>query len=113
MRLSRKSIYALRVLPHLAEASSDKPISITRLAAAEDVPIKYLEQIFAALRKSGLLVSEMGVRGGYRVLSLRPARFVKGLVSALFLPWAIDSHCSPCPKKRPRDVIPSTAGAPR
>lgn len=67
MRLSRKSIYALRVLPHLAEASSDKPISITRLAAAEDVPIKYLEQIFAALRKSGLLVSEMGVRGGYRL----------------------------------------------
>ena len=65
MKLSHKSIYALRVLPHLAMAYGGKPISVAQLAQLEDLPIKYLEQILTSLQKSGLLVSRRGKAGGY------------------------------------------------
>ncbi|MCK4305437.1 MAG: Rrf2 family transcriptional regulator [Candidatus Eisenbacteria sp.] len=65
MKLSRKGIYALRVLPHLAEAYGKAPLSVSQLADLEDVPAKYLEQILSTLRKQGLLVSERGKDGGY------------------------------------------------
>jgi len=65
MRLSRKSIYALRVMPHLAAAYGRAPLSVAELARAEDVPPKYLEQILSTLRQRGLLVSERGKEGGY------------------------------------------------
>jgi Rrf2 family protein len=65
MKLSRKGVYALRVLPHLAAAYGREPLSVAELARAEDVPPKYLEQILSTLRKQGLLVSERGKEGGY------------------------------------------------
>lgn len=65
MKLSRKSIYALRVLPHLARQSGGEPLSVAQLAETEDLPLKYLEQILSTLKKSGLLVSERGQSGGY------------------------------------------------
>lgn len=65
MKLSRKSIYALRVLPHLARAYGETHLSAADLALAEDVPVKYLEQILTTLRKQGLLVSAQGKHGGY------------------------------------------------
>ncbi|MCK4413353.1 MAG: Rrf2 family transcriptional regulator [Candidatus Eisenbacteria sp.] len=65
MKLSRKSVYALRVLPHLAQAYGGPPISVSQLGRAESVPTKYLEQILVTLRKQGLLVSERGKEGGY------------------------------------------------
>ncbi|MFH1279464.1 MAG: Rrf2 family transcriptional regulator [Candidatus Eisenbacteria bacterium] len=70
MKLSSKSLYALRVLPHLAEAYGKKPLSVAHLARTEDLPAKYLEQILSTLKKQGLLVSERGKDGGY---SLRKA----------------------------------------
>ena len=65
MKLSRKGVYALRVLPHLAKSFGNAPISVTQLCEKEKVPPKYLEQILSTLRKSGLLVSERGKDGGY------------------------------------------------
>jgi Rrf2 family protein len=65
MKLSRKGIYALRVLPHLAESYGGDPLSVAHLAEVEAIPLKYLEQILTILRKSGLLVSSRGKAGGY------------------------------------------------
>lgn len=65
MKLSTKSIYALRVLPHLVEAYEGKPLSANELAEKEDISLKYLEQVLSTLRKSGLLVSIHGKNGGY------------------------------------------------
>ncbi len=64
MKLSHKSIYALRVLPHLARQNGE-PLSAAHLSEIEDLPLKYLEQILSTLKKSGLLVSERGKLGGY------------------------------------------------
>lgn len=91
MRLSKKGVYALRVLPHLARAYGGKPLSVAMLSRTEDVPSKYLEQILAALKKSGLLVSERGKEGGY---SLRrpPAEITLGDVIR-----AVDGPLAPIP----------------
>lgn len=65
MKLSNKSIYALRVLRHLVEAYNRQTISAYELAEREGISLKYLEQVLATLRKNGLLVSIRGKDGGY------------------------------------------------
>ncbi len=65
MKLSKKGIYALRVLPHLAEAYDKEPLSAAELARREGISVKYLEQVLATLRKAGFLVSARGKEGGY------------------------------------------------
>jgi len=65
MKLSTKSIYALRVLRHFVEAYNRQPLSANELAEKEDISLKYLEQVLSTLRKSGLLVSIRGKKGGY------------------------------------------------
>ena len=65
MFISKKSIYALRVLPHIARAYGNKPLSVAYLAEKENISVKYLEQVLSTLRKNGFLVSERGKNGGY------------------------------------------------
>lgn len=67
MKLSKRGIYALRVLRHLAAHHGEGPISSAHLARVEQVPKKYLEQILTLLGKRGLLISERGKDGGYRL----------------------------------------------
>jgi len=88
MKLSKKSIYALRVLPHLARAYGQSYLSVAELAQLERVPGKYLEQILTTLRKQGILVSEHGKNGGY-VLRRPPERISLGdIIRALDGPLA-------------------------
>jgi Rrf2 family protein len=88
MKLSRKSIYALRVLPHLAREYGGRPMSVAQLAELEDLPVKFLEQILTSLRKSGLLVSERGKAGGY-LLRRKPEEItLGGIIRALDGPLA-------------------------
>ncbi len=91
MKLSRKGVYALRVLPHLARSYGGQPISVAELARIEDVPPKYLEQILTILRKQGLLVSERGKDGGYS-LRKRPEEITLGDVIR-----ALDGPLAPIP----------------
>lgn len=65
MKLSKKSIYALRTLWYLAEAHGKKLLSVAYLAKQENISAKYLEQVFSTLRKAGFLISERGKEGGY------------------------------------------------
>jgi Rrf2 family protein len=67
MKLSKRGIYALRVLRHLAAHHGEGAISSAHLARVERVPKKYLEQILTLLSKRGLLISERGKEGGYRL----------------------------------------------
>ncbi|MDW7761240.1 MAG: Rrf2 family transcriptional regulator [Acidobacteriota bacterium] len=65
MKLSTKSIYALRVLPHLVKAYNKQPLSAYELSEKEDISLKYLEQVLNTLRKNGVIVSMRGKNGGY------------------------------------------------
>jgi len=69
MRLSARVDYALRAMSELAAA--DAPRTVEQLSAAQRIPNKYLESILGELRRGGLLRSQRGPDGGYRLA--RPA----------------------------------------
>lgn len=62
--ISTKSPYALRALAELGRCGRG-PVPIGELARRRDIPVQFLEQVFAALRRAGLLSSQRGVKGGY------------------------------------------------
>src|SRR5919112_290277 len=66
MRISAKSDYAVRAALELA-ATDSPPIKGERLADAQGIPLKFLENILGDLRQSGLVVSQRGPDGGYRL----------------------------------------------
>ncbi len=69
MKLSARVDYALRATAELAAAG--KPCTVEALATAQQIPPKYLEAILGELRRAGLLRSQRGQQGGYRLA--RPA----------------------------------------
>lgn len=64
--ITSKSPYAVRALAELGRCSEDAPVPIGEIARRSDVPVQFLEQLFAVLRRAGILVSQRGVKGGYR-----------------------------------------------
>lgn len=70
MYISAKVDYAVRALCTLADAG-DRPVTAEALAASQGLPAKFLESILNDMRRAGLLVSQRGAEGGYRLS--RPA----------------------------------------
>jgi Rrf2 family protein len=64
VRVSAKADYAIRALIELA-AAGDGPVKGERIAQAQGIPIKFLENILADLRHAGLVRSQRGADGGY------------------------------------------------
>ncbi len=64
--ITTKSPYALAALTELGRAGGQEPVPIGELARRRDVPVQFLEQLFATLRRAGILSSQRGVKGGYR-----------------------------------------------
>ena len=65
MKLSKKSEYGLRALLDLAAHSDEGAVRLKDLADRNNIPIKFLEQIFLTLRNAGVVRSQVGARGGY------------------------------------------------
>jgi Rrf2 family transcriptional regulator, cysteine metabolism repressor len=63
--ITSKSPYALRALSELARRGDAVPVPIGDLARARDIPVQFLEGLFATLRRAGILQSQRGVKGGY------------------------------------------------
>ena len=57
--------YAVRALSELARRGSGQPVPIGEIARARETPVQFLEGLFAALRRAGILHSQRGVKGGY------------------------------------------------
>ena len=64
--ITSKSPYAVLALAELARSTGDQPVPIGELARKRDVPVQFLEQLFAVLRRGGIVSSQRGVKGGYR-----------------------------------------------
>jgi len=64
--ITSKSPYAVMALAELGRSSTGEPVPIGELAKRRDVPVQFLEQLFAVLRRAGILSSQRGVKGGYR-----------------------------------------------
>jgi Rrf2 family protein len=65
MRVSAKADYALRAVIELAVIDSDRPVKGERIAQAQEIPLKFLENILGDLRHAGIVRSQRGVEGGY------------------------------------------------
>ncbi|WP_084129801.1 Rrf2 family transcriptional regulator [Demequina sp. NBRC 110055] len=67
MRISAKADYAVRAAAELAASLDGAPRTAEDLAATQQIPRKFLEAILTALRAEGLVVSQRGLGGGYRL----------------------------------------------
>jgi Rrf2 family protein len=71
VHVTAKGDYAVRAMLELAAAADDRLVTGEHLAEAQELPRKFLEAILADLRRAGLVQSQRGVDGGYRLA--RPA----------------------------------------
>lgn len=65
MRLSTKGRYAVMALVDLAATGQTRPIALADIAERQEISLSYLEQLFAKLRRGGLVRSVRGPGGGY------------------------------------------------
>ena len=63
--ITTKSPYALQALAELGRLGAAGPVRIGELARRRGIPVQFLEQLFAVLRRAGILRSQRGVKGGY------------------------------------------------
>ncbi len=71
MRLTTKGRYAVTAMLDLAYHSGRKPVTLNDIARRQDISLSYLEQLFAKLRRAGMVTGVRGPGGGYRLS--RPA----------------------------------------
>ena len=71
VRVSTKANYALRAMAQLAVGSSEGPITAARLAAEQDIPLKFLHAVLTELKRARLVRSTRGADGGFTLW--RPA----------------------------------------
>jgi Rrf2 family protein len=74
VNISMKSRYAVRALTELArreQAEPGRPVRLGDIADSGEIPVQFLEQVFAVLRRNGLVRSRRGAAGGYSLA--RPA----------------------------------------
>ena len=103
MKVSKRCHYALRALVDLGMASAlgHPLVQIGDLAQKENLPVKFLEQIFLQLREAGWIESKRGKQGGY-LLAIPAAEIVLGDVIRLLegplapIPCVSRSGYEPC-----------------
>ena len=97
MRVSAKVDYALRALTELAAAPPGY-VTAERLATAQEIPLKFLENILLELRRAEIVASQRGAVGGYRLA--KPA----GEISLADVIRAVEGPIATVRGARPEDV---------
>lgn len=67
VKFSSKAHYGLRAMVELAQTYGSGPVALTEIAQAENISLRYLEQLIAKLRHAGLVKATRGVQGGYQL----------------------------------------------
>ena len=67
MRVSAKADYALRALIEIANRDDGRPVSAEELGKLQEIPHGFLQAILADLRRSGVVMSQRGQSGGWRM----------------------------------------------
>ncbi len=109
MRLSTKTRYGVQAVFDIAFHNAGRPTQAKDIARREDIPLRYLEQIFQDLKRAGLVDSKRGPRGGY-YLRLAPekirlgdiVRALQGPIEEIFAPDGM-ANGSAKPVKGKRD----------
>ena len=106
MVISNKSEYALLALLELASCyPKGEALQIREIAALQDIPNRYLEQLLATLRRGGLINSIRGAKGGY-VLARDPQKItVLDAFSCMDGSDIVLSDCEPTPNTVEGELI--------
>ena len=67
MLFSTRAEYGVRLMVELGRHDGERPVSLSSVAEGESLPLSYLEHLVAKLRKAGLVESQRGAHGGYRL----------------------------------------------
>lgn len=94
MRITARVDYAVRAAIELA-ASDDPQVKGEQLAERQGIPLKYLENILADLRRSGVVASQRGADGGYRLALPADTVSVADIIRAVEGPLADVRGTSP------------------
>ena len=87
MLFSTRAEYGVRLMVELGRQADERPVALATIAASEDLPLSYLEHLVAKLRRAGLVESQRGAHGGYRLA--RPANRIEMLEVVQALEGAI------------------------
>ena len=94
MRLSTKGRYAVMAMVDLAQHANGTPVSLAEIAERQEISLSYLEQLFALLRKSGLIKSVRGPGGGYLLARGRSETRIADIILAVDEPIRA-TRCTP------------------
>ena len=94
MRLSTKGRYAVMAMVDLASHSNGQPVTLADIAERQEISLSYLEQLFAKLRRGGLVKSVRGPGGGYLLAYDREATRIGDIILAVDEPIRA-VRCSP------------------
>ena len=83
MRLTTKGRYAVTAMLDLALHEAAGPVSLADISRRQEISLSYLEQLFARLRRSGLVSSVRGPGGGYRLGQAASSICVAGIIDAV------------------------------
>ena len=83
MKLSTKGRYAVMAMVDLAQHGMSEPISLAEIAERQEISLSYLEQLFAMLRKGGLVKSVRGPGGGYLLAHDRAETWIADIIFAV------------------------------
>jgi Rrf2 family transcriptional regulator, cysteine metabolism repressor len=67
MLFSTRAEYGVRLMVELGRQDDDAPVALSAVAESERLPLSYLEHLVAKLRRAGLVESQRGAHGGYRL----------------------------------------------
>lgn len=83
MRLTTKGRYAVTAMLDLAIHARREPVSLADISERQSISISYLEQLFAKLRKQGLVSSVRGPGGGYQLARSGGEIFIAQIIDAV------------------------------
>ncbi|MGV6818110.1 MAG: Fe-S cluster assembly transcription factor [Thiotrichales bacterium] len=83
MRLSTKGRYAVTAMMDLAIHDREGPVTLADISNAQGISLSYLEQLFAKLRKKGLVEGVRGPGGGYRLAKMPAQITVAQIITAV------------------------------
>ena len=98
MKLSTKTRYGTRILVELALNLNKGAVQVSRIAASQKIPVKYLEQLLRTLKLSGIVKSVRGPKGGH-LLAQNPEDISLGKIVRLFEGQTDLVECVSSPEK--------------
>jgi len=90
VKLSNKGRYGVRAMFDIAFHNEGRATQIREIAERQDIPARFLEQIFQDLKRAGLVSSKRGPRGGYQLAKASSEIRIGDILRALEGPIVLD-----------------------